>query len=276
MKEVKPDIVYLSISGFGEKGPYSQKPTYDPIVQALFGLTTVQAGSVQERPRLIRAIVPDKVTALTASQAMTAGLLSKFRTGESQRIRLLMLDSLIAFMWSGDMGGQTYVGKQISAQRAARFIDLIYETKACYMSVSAMTNAQWVGLLRATENPEWLDEERFESAELRDLNINDRLELVQGALIKKTTQEWLGLLEANNLPCATVLTRDALIEHLQIWDSGILVERIIRKEGVCGRRGRRRDLRERPRAFATVRRNLMRTRTMFCRTQVFPMMRSRR
>ena len=54
--------------------------------------------------------------------------------------------------------------------------------------------------MRATESPEWLDDERFQSAELRDLNINDRLELVQGALIQKTTQVWLELLEANNVP----------------------------------------------------------------------------
>tara|TARA_B100000676_G_C18063783_1_gene839514 strand:+ start:1181 stop:2368 length:1188 start_codon:yes stop_codon:yes gene_type:complete len=224
VKKVKPDIVYLSISGFGEKGPYSQKPTYDPIVQALSGLTTVQAGSDEERPRLIRTIVPDKVTALTASQAMTAGLLSKYRTGEGQHIRLSMLDSVIAFMWSSDMGGQTYVGKQVSAQRAASFIDLIYETKNGYMSVSTMTNAQWAGLSRAVEKPEWLDDDRFQSAELRDFNINDRLELVQSALIEKTTEEWLDLLEANNVPCAPVLTRNALIEHPQIRDSDILVE----------------------------------------------------
>ena len=224
VKKVKPDIVYLSISGFGEKGPYSQKPTYDPIVQALSGLTTVQAGSDEERPRLIRTIVPDKVTALTASQAMTAGLLSKYRTGEGQHIRLSMLDSVIAFMWSSDMGGQTYVGKQVSAQRAASFIDLIYETKNGYMSVSTMTNAQWAGLSRAVEKSEWLDDDRFQSAELRDFNINDRLELVQSALIEKTTEEWLDLLEANNVPCAPVLTRNALIEHPQIRDSDILVE----------------------------------------------------
>lgn len=224
VKKVKPDIIYLSISGFGEKGPYSQKPTYDPIVQALSGLTTVQAGSDEERPRLIRTIVPDKVTALTASQAMTAGLLSKYRTGEGQHIRLSMLDSVIAFMWSSDMGGQTYVGKQVSAQRAASFIDLIYETKNGYMSVSTMTNAQWAGLSRAAGKPDWLDDERFQSAELRDFNINDRLELVQSALIEKTTEEWLDLLETNNVPCAPVLTRNALIEHPQIQDSGILVE----------------------------------------------------
>ena len=224
VKKVKPDIIYLSISGFGEKGPYSQKPTYDPIVQALSGLTTVQAGSDEARPRLIRTIVPDKVTALTASQAMTAGLLSKYRTGEGQHIRLSMLDSVIAFMWSSDMGGQTYVGKQVSAQRAASFIDLIYETKNGYMSVSTMTNAQWAGLSRAAGKPDWLDDERFQSAELRDFNINDRLELVQSALIEKTTEEWLDLLETNNVPCAPVLTRNALIEHPQIQDSGILVE----------------------------------------------------
>ena len=155
---------------------------------------------------------------------MTAGLLSKYRTGEGQHIRLSMLDSVIAFMWSSDMGGQTYVGKQVSAQRAASFIDLIYETKNGYMSVSTMTNAQWAGLSKAAGKPDWLDDERFQSAELRDFNINDRLELVQSALIEKTTEEWLDLLEANNVPCAPVLTRNALIEHPQIRDSDILVE----------------------------------------------------
>ena len=224
VRAAKPDIVYLSISGFGEKGPFSGKPVYDPIVQALSGLATVQAGSDRDRPRLIRTVLPDKLTSVTAAQAMTAGLLSRERTGEGQHIRLSMLDSVLAFMWSTDMGGQTYVGKNVSAQRAASFIDLIYETKDGLMSVSVMTNAQWAGIARATGNPEWLDDPRFETTELRDLNINERLELIQSALIERNTSEWMTLLDAEHVPCAPVLTRSKLIEHPQIRDSGILVE----------------------------------------------------
>ena len=153
IKLVKPDIVYCSISGFGEVGPWSHKPVYDPIIQALSGLCSVQGGSDERRPRLIRTIVPDKVTALTASQAITAGLLARSRTGEGQHIRLSMLDAIVAFLWSSDMGSQTYVGKDISIQRAASFIDLIYETTDGYMAVSTMTNPQWQSFCRASGNP---------------------------------------------------------------------------------------------------------------------------
>src|SRR6056297_199322 len=97
IKAVKADIIYVSISGFGENGPWSHKPVYDPIIQALSGLCSVQGGADERRPRLVRTIVPDKVTALTASQAITAGLLARAKTGEGQHIRLSMLDSVIAF-----------------------------------------------------------------------------------------------------------------------------------------------------------------------------------
>lgn len=224
VRKVRPDIVYLSISGFGEGGPYAHKPVYDPIIQALSGLTTIQAGSDTERPRLIRTVLPDKLTGVTAAQALTAGLFARERNGGGQHIRLSMLDSVIAFMWSTDMGGQTYVGKSVSAQRAASFIDLIYETKNGHMSVAVMTNAQWTGLARATGHPEWLEDPRFKTTELRDLNINDRLELTQQALREATTETWLERLEAEGVPCAPVLTRSALIEHPQILASNILVE----------------------------------------------------
>ncbi len=114
IRGVAPEIVYVSISGFGEVGPYAQKPVYDPIVQALSGLASVQGGSDQNRPRLVRTILPDKLTAVTAAQAITAALLSRARSGQGQHVRLSMLDAVVAFLWSSDMGGQTYVGKSVS------------------------------------------------------------------------------------------------------------------------------------------------------------------
>ena len=128
VRAVSPDIVYVSISGFGEKGPYAGKPTYDPVIQALSGLTTVQAGSDEARPRLIRTVLPDKLTAITASQAIVAALFAREGTGQAQHVRLSMFDAVLAFLWASDMGGQTFVDKQVSNQRAASFIDLIYET----------------------------------------------------------------------------------------------------------------------------------------------------
>ncbi len=224
IRQVAPNIIYVSISGFGETGPYSGKPVYDPIVQAISGLASVQGGSDQQRPRLIRTILPDKLTAVTAAQAVTAALLARERTGEGQHVQLSMLDSVLAFLWSSDMGGQTYVGKPVSQQRAASFIDLIYQTKDSYMSISTMTNVQWAGAATAFGKPEWIEDKRFLNTALRDLNIDARLELVQAEMLKDTTENWLQRLEDAGVPCAPVLTRAQVIEHPQILASGILVE----------------------------------------------------
>ena len=224
MKAVKPDLIYVSISGFGEVGPWSHKPVYDPIIQALSGLCSVQGGSDERRPRLIRTIVPDKVTALTASQAITAALLARSRTGEGQHVRLSMLDSVIAFLWSSDMGSQTYVGKDISLQRAASFLDLIYETSNGYMAVSTMTNGQWQAFCRASGNPDWIDDPRFATTALRDLNIDARLELIQSAMITKSTDEWMDILDEAGVPAAPVLHRSQMIHNPQVVANGIVQE----------------------------------------------------
>ena len=82
IRTVAPHIVYVSINGFGENGPYAHKPVYDPIVQAFSGLTTVQAGADDRRPRLIRTVLPDKLTAVTAAQAIAAALVGRLQDGQ--------------------------------------------------------------------------------------------------------------------------------------------------------------------------------------------------
>jgi len=224
IRRVSPEIIYLSMSGFGEKGPLSTKPVYDPIIQAISGLTTIQAGSDSARPRLVRTILPDKLTAIVASQAVTAALLSRERDGKGQHVRLSMLDSILSFLWASDMGEQTYVDKPVGHQEAASFIDLIYETRDGYMTISTMGNKEWAALARAVERPELLDDPRFKSASLRDRNVDARLELVQGILITRTTQEWMTLFEREEVPCAPALTRNEVIKHPQIIASEILIE----------------------------------------------------
>ena len=224
IRAVSPRVVYVSISGFGERGPYAGKPVYDPLVQAMSGLATIQAGSDLERPRLVRTIVPDKLTAVTASQAITAALLSRERTGEGQHIRLSMLDSVVAFLWASDMGSQTFVGDEFPQQEAASFIDLIYETATDYISAAVQTNKEWMALTKALDKPEWLDDPRFRTPALRQKNINDRLMLTQEVLLTRPAAEWLERLTAAGVPCAPVLTRAAMIEDPQIKASGIVVE----------------------------------------------------
>ena len=226
IRKVAPKIVYISMSGFGERGPLAQKPVYDPIVQAISGLTTVQAGSDTERPRLIRTVLPDKLTAVYASQAVTAALLSREKTGTGQHVRLSMLDVVMNFLWASDMGGQTFVDNPVTSQAAASFIDLIYETQDGYMTVSTMTNKEWAALARAFDRPDLLEDSRFKTPQLRDKNVNERLDVNQEVLRTRTTQAWLEIFEREDVPCAPALTRQQVIEHPQILASEILQENL--------------------------------------------------
>ncbi len=221
---VNPDIVYLSLSGFGEKGPWVHKPVYDPVIQALSGLTTIQAGSDGERPRLVRTVLPDKLSAMAASQAIGAALFRRERTGEGQHVRLSMLDAVLSFLWASDYNAQTWPDAEASDRSAASFIDLIYRTKDGYMTVAVMSDKEWRGLCKALDREDWLADERFATPAARDAHVDRRLELTQQALLERTTGEWMEALEACGVPCAPALTRDEAIDHPQVVASGIVVE----------------------------------------------------
>ena len=224
LRAVKPDLIYVSISGFGETGPFAGKPVYDPLVQAMSGLATIQAGSDTERPRLVRTIVPDKLTAVTASQAITAALLARTRTGQGQHVRISMLEAVIAFLFASDMGSQTFVGDELPQQDAASFIDLIYRTATGYISAAVQTNKEWMALTRALDKPEWLDDPRFQTPALRQRNIDARLTMTQEVLLGRPAAEWMERLTAAGVPCAPVLTRGQMIEDPQVKATGIVVE----------------------------------------------------
>src|SRR5229473_7121298 len=224
VRAVSPRIVYVSISGFGEKGPYAAKPAYDPVIQGFSGLATVQAGSDEARPRLLRTILPDKLTAITASQAITAALLARERSGDGQHVRLSMLEAVLAFLWSSDMAGQTFIGDEPARQEAATSTDLIYETADGYITAAVVTNRQWEGLARALEQPQWLEDERFGTPASRQRNVEARLQMTQDVLIGRPSAEWLERLTRADVPCAPVLTRNEVIRHPHVAAMGIVAE----------------------------------------------------
>jgi crotonobetainyl-CoA:carnitine CoA-transferase CaiB-like acyl-CoA transferase len=223
-RAVRPDLIYASITGFGDTGPYAHKPVFDPLVQSLSGLTSVQARSNEGRPALIRTILPDKLTGFAVAQAVTAALFARTRTGEGQHVRLSMLDTVIHFLWSSDMGGHTFVGDEMSTETAQSFIDLIYETADGYISVAAFRRADWVKLADACERPEWKTDERFLTSEGLEVYKSDRLELTQLALRGRTNADWIERFDAFDVPCAPVLTRHEMIHHPQIVANGLVVE----------------------------------------------------
>ncbi|HTQ24593.1 MAG TPA: CoA transferase [Candidatus Binataceae bacterium] len=224
LRAVKPDLIYVSISGFGESGPYADQRVYDPVIQALSGLAAIQADVETGRPHMIRLIIPDKVTALTAAQAMTAALFARQRTGEGQHVRLAMLDAVIAFLWPEGMAAYTFVGNNRSSLRAARARELIFETTDGFVTAAANTDSEWQGLCRAIERPQWLKDERFRTPVDRIRNADARLELTAEVLKTKSSAEWLERLRANQVPCAPVLSREEMMRNAQVVANQLIVE----------------------------------------------------
>lgn len=237
MRAVKPDLIYVSISGFGATGPYSHKRVYDPVIQALSGLASIQADRDTGRPRMVRTIVPDKLTAMTAAQAITAALFSKLRTGEGQHIRLSMLDAMIAFLWPEGLVQLTYPGGEKAGARSQLAQDLVFETADGYMTAGAVSDAEWRGMCEAFEKPEWLTDERFDSAYKRVVNVVDRLDATQDVLRTQSTEHWLKVLDEHGVPCAPILSRENLLEHPQIIENAI-VETLESPQGVLVRQPR--------------------------------------
>jgi crotonobetainyl-CoA:carnitine CoA-transferase CaiB-like acyl-CoA transferase len=224
IRAARRDIVYVSISGFGEQGPYAQKPVYDPLIQGFSGLATVQAGADEARPRMLRTILPDKLTAITASQAITAALLTRQRTGEGQHVRLSMLEAVLQFLWPSDMASQTFVEDGLPPQEKASSLDLVYETADGYITVAVQTDRQWRGLIAALEQPQWLDDPRFRTPALRAENVEARLQLTQEVLRGRRSAEWLDRLARADVPCAPVLTRNEVIRHPHVQAMAIVEE----------------------------------------------------
>ena len=224
LRQVKPELIYVSISGFGEVGPYTHKRVYDPVIQALSGLTDIQRDPVTGRPKMMRLVIPDKVTALTAAQAMTAALLARERTGRGQHVRLAMLDAVVSFLWPEGMASHTFVrdGKAVSRPPDTR--DLIFETADGYITAGAMSDKEWAGMVRALDKPEWLEDERFRTPAGRMKHADARLDMTAEVMKTRTSAEWLARLDAEQVPCAPALSRHDMLTNEQIVANRLIVE----------------------------------------------------
>ena len=224
MRALRRDLIYVSISGFGEHGPYAQKRVYDPIIQALSGLAAIQADRDTGRPRMMRTIIPDKITAMTAAQAVTAALLERERSGQGQHIRLAMLDATVSFAWPEGMVTHTFIGDGVAEPKPGSTADLVYETADGYITASTMSDVEWKGMARATGHLEWLDDPRFSTPGGRVANSDARLRMVGDVLRERTSAEWLAALEAEDVPCAPILSREQLIDDPQVARNELLIE----------------------------------------------------
>ena len=220
VRKCNQGIIFVSISGFGEKGPYAHKRVYDPIIQGLSGAADIQANRETGRPGMFRIIIADKVSALTAAQAISSALFHRERSGEGQHIKLSMLDATLAFFWPEGMSGLTFAEKEIDHKKSFSSIDLIYESSDGYITMSTVSDKEWEGFCTAVGRPELISDERFATSFARRQNMAERRELVGAEIAKRPAQELLQILDAQDVPCAPILSRQELLDHPQIVEGG--------------------------------------------------------
>ena len=165
---------------------------------------------------MVRTIIPDKTTAVTAAQAITAALFARERTGVGQHVKLAMLDTMIAYLWPEGMSGYTFVGREVAGSRAQLAQDLIFRTSDGFITTGAVSDAEWQGMCRALGHGEWLTDPRFLTPQDRVVNVRERLELMAAVLATRRSREWLTRLDANGVPCAPVLERHEVFEQEQV------------------------------------------------------------
>jgi crotonobetainyl-CoA:carnitine CoA-transferase CaiB-like acyl-CoA transferase len=224
LRTSNPRLIYVSISGVGESGPYAGKRVYDPIIQGLSGFADIQSDPKTRRPRMIRTIVADKTTAIFAAQAVTAALFARERTGEGQHVRLAMLDTMISYLWPEAMTQYTVVGREASTADPVSRPDLIFETTDGYITVGTISDSEWRGFCAAAERPDVAEDPRFNTPGGRAINATERILLMAEIIKGRSTADWLQRLDANDAPSAPVLRRSEVIANEQVLARELIAE----------------------------------------------------
>lgn len=219
-----PRLIYASISGVGETGPYEKKRVYDPIVQALSGLADIQRDPVTKRPRMIRTIIADKTTAVFCAQAISAALYARERTGKGQHLKVAMLDVMLAHLWPEGMMQYTVVGSEATTADPNDRPDQVFETTDGYITVGTISDSEWNGFCDAADQPALKDDKRFNTAGGRNINATERLHLMADLIRPKSTDEWLERLDAADVPSAPILRREQIVDNEQVVARQLITE----------------------------------------------------
>tara|TARA_B100000902_G_scaffold193429_1_gene184855 strand:+ start:4137 stop:5336 length:1200 start_codon:yes stop_codon:yes gene_type:complete len=225
--EINPDLIYVSISGFGPDGPYHDWRVYDPIVQSVSGVVSIQQSPDIPIPDLVRTIICDKTTALTASNAITAALFARASGKASgQHIEIPMLDAAIYWLWPDVFMGHTLWGDAVEPGPLIYQIYRLQQTKDGHLVYFVASDKEFSGLSRALDHPEWIDDERFKTA--KDRMVPAHFEalgtLLHNAFLNFSTIDIMSRLHAEEVPAAQVNSVDDVFNDPQVINNKTIVE----------------------------------------------------
>ncbi len=232
LKQVKPDLVYCAISGFGADGPLRNNPAYDQIVQGMAGVMSV-TGDKDSAPLRVGYPVADTMGGITAAFAVTAALLGRARTGKGDFIDVSMLEStLVAMGWVvsnwliAGVKAQPIGNENMTAAPSGTF-----KTGDGLLNIAANRQSQFESLCTVIGRPELATDPRFVDREDRKGRRYELTALIEEALASNSARHWAKALNDHNVPAGEVLDVPSILEHEQVQSRG-LVRRFADAEGV--------------------------------------------
>lgn len=220
LSRINPDLIFVSISGFGEDGPYSRRRVYDPVIQGVTGFAASQAAPRGGAPELVRNIVCDKATALTAAQAITAALFARERGAGGQHVEISMMDSGLAFLWPDGMWNNTMTGDGITPMPSLGEIYRVTKTKDGFITYLCVSDEEWRAMCRALGKPELGTDPRYATIPDRLGSLDTMIEFLDAEISGWKTDEICARMDAEEVPYAKVnrledVPRDPQIRHRQ-------------------------------------------------------------
>lgn len=204
LQRLNPNLIYVSISGFGAKGPAAHQRVYDPVIQCVSGFAAAQG--VDGEPVLMKTIASDKVAALTAAQAISAALFARARgTIAGHHVELSMLDASLAFLWPEVFWNESFVGAEGFTPKPliSTFYELLRTTDG-FITMIVVGDGEFAGVCRALELERLMDDSRFTSLTLRFANYSQMLTEFRPAAAKFSSTDLIARLEKEDVPCAKV------------------------------------------------------------------------
>lgn len=211
--ELNPSIIYASATGFGEAGPFADKPAYDDLIQGASGIASLY-GKVTGTPRYIPSVMADKTTGLFLSNYISMALFHKERTGEGQKLHVPMYETFTAFVISEHMQGQTFV----PATGPAGYTRMLtvhrkpYETMDGFICVVPYTQKHWMNFLTLVGEQNLIEDPRFSSQTERTKNIHALYEIVSDSMKTRTTSDWLITLTDADIPAGPMNSPEDLFD----------------------------------------------------------------
>lgn len=224
---VNPDVVYCSLSGFGQTGPYTHRRVYDTVIQAQSGLADNQRGTNDDKPIFHRQLTADKVTAYTACQAITAALFARAMGRGGQHIELSMLDANIAFLYVDGAGHEVALDGDHRGPTSASASNSALELADGYAAISPVTDAEFHGICAAfdvdSSDPGLATmADRFGNKEL----MSEAMRKVRAAAAKVSVEDASRRMDEAQVPYGLVLSVADVPHDAQVVANGTFFEHV--------------------------------------------------